>query len=317
MDTNETPGTGEPSLSVIIPTLNAGAQLRHLLECLKEQSVAPDEIIVIDSESDDATVSIAKSVPGVRTIAIKRRDFDHGGTRHAALLESSGEFVLFLTQDAMPTGRRYIETLLEPFADGAVAMVSGRQVPKPDARRFEQLVREFNYPDTSSVRDKGDIPALGIKTFFASDVCAAYRRTAYLAVGGFPRPCDTNEDMLIAAMFIHSGQKVAYAADARVFHSHNLTLGEQYRRNKTVGVFLQRNGEFFGDVSEVGEGKALVISISKILISEHRFGEFVAFGVDSCARLLGNRAGRRQVIKELASEAMASKESAVSADGRH
>ena len=280
-------------VSVIIPTLNASVEIVQLLESLDTQSLRPDEVIVIDSRSDDDTLGYVREFSWVKVIEIDRSTFDHGGTRHQALMASSGDFVLFLTQDALPEGSDYIANLLKPFVDPDVAMVYGRQLPKPDARRFEQLVREFNYPDQSSVREESDIATLGIKAFFASDVCSAYRRTDYLEVDGFPRPCNTNEDMLIAAKFIYGGKKVAYVANARVFHSHNLAPAEQFRRNREVGIFLARNGEYFGEVSEVGEGGALARQISWTRLSEKRVGEFLAFGIDCGARLLGSQIGRR------------------------
>lgn len=286
-----TPNKGR--VSVIVPTLNAGAEIARLLDALDTQSLRPDEVIVIDSQSDDDTLGYVREFSWVRVIEIDRSTFDHGGTRHQALMASSGDFVLFLTQDALPDGDDYVANLLEPFADPDVAMVYGRQLPKSDARRFEQLVREFNYPEESTIRDESDIESLGIKAFFASDVCSAYRRSDYLAVDGFPRPCNTNEDMLIAAKILRGGKKIAYAADARVFHSHNLTPVEQFRRNREVGIFLARNGDYFDGVSEVSEGGTLVRQISRTLLSEKRVGEFLAFVVDCGARLIGNRVGRR------------------------
>ena len=229
---------------------------------------------------------------------IDRQDFNHGGTRDLALRESRGDFVCFLTQDALPVSDDYLELLVAPMVDDSeIALVSGRQLPKADARRFEQLVRGFNYPDSSSVRSKRDLKKYGIKTFFASDTCSAYRRTAYLECGGFEH-VNTNEDMLMAAKFIASGMKVAYEPRAEVYHSHNLTPSQQFARNRAVGFFLESHADDLMHISETGEGGRLVKSVSLQLLREGNFGEFVAFGVDCCARLLGNRAGRRTARKE-------------------
>lgn len=181
--------------------------------------------------------------------------------------------------------------------DSDIALVSGRQLPKADARRFEQLVRGFNYPDWPSVRSKYDLEKLGIKTFFASDACSAYRRTAYLECGGFEH-VNTNEDMLMAARFIASGLKVAYEPRAEVYHSHNLTPSQQFARNRAVGFFLETHADELMHTSEIGEGGRLAKMVSLQLLREGSLGEFVAFGVDCCARLLGNRAGRRAARNE-------------------
>lgn len=285
-------------ISVIIPTLNAEHDIEGLLTVLGRQSIQPIETLVVDSASEDRTIELIQKHKGVRLLQIDRQDFNHGGTRDLALRESRGDFVCFLTQDALPVSDDYLELLVAPMVDDSeIALVSGRQLPKADARRFEQLVRGFNYPDSSSVRSKRDLKKFGIKTFFASDTCSAYRRTAYLECGGFEH-VNTNEDMLMAARFITSGMKVAYEPRAEVYHSHNFTPSQQFARNRAVGFFLESHADDLMHTSETGEGGRLVKSVSLQLLREGNFGEFVAFGVDCCARLLGNRAGRRAARKE-------------------
>lgn len=280
-------------ISLVIPTLNAGEEIGDLLKRLLAQTVVPDEFLVVDSASTDNTASIAKEYPDVRVLSIERKDFNHGLTRDMALREATGDIVCFMTQDAVPANDKFVENLIAPIrSDGEIAISSGRQLPKADARRFEQLVRAFNYTGVSYVRSKVDVSKLGIKTYFATDVCAAYRRSQYLELGGFGKT-NMSEDMLMAAKAINAGYKVAYAADAEVYHSHNLTLKEQYRRNYAIGVFLETNKDVVKCESEVGEGSKLVKSVSKSLISEGNIPELFAFGFDCAARLLGNRAGRR------------------------
>lgn len=280
-------------ISLVILTLDAGEEIGNLLKRLLAQTVVPNEILVVDSASTDNTVSIAKEYPGVRVLSIERKDFNHGLTRDMALREATGDIVCFMTQDAVPANDKFVENLIAPIlSDGEIAISSGRQLPKADARRFEQLVRAFNYTDVSYVRSKADVSKLGIKTYFATDVCAAYRRSQYLELGGFGKT-NMSEDMLMAAKAINAGYKVAYAANAEVYHSHNLTLKEQYRRNYAIGVFLETNKDVVKCESEVGEGSKLVKSVSKSLISEGNIPELFAFGFDCAARLLGNRAGRR------------------------
>lgn len=287
-----------PSLSVVIPTLNAAGEIDELLNLIETQTLRPFDILVVDSSSEDGTVDKVAKHPRVNFVRIERKEFNHGSTRDIALRRTAGDFVCFLTQDAVPASSRYLETLVEPLlADKSVALVSGRQLPKASARRFEQLVRDFNYPDTPSVRSKDDLKKFGIKTFFASDTCSAYRRTAYLECGGFDH-VNTNEDMLMAARFIASGMKVAYEPRAEVYHSHNLTPSQQFARNRAVGFFLETHADDLMHASEIGEGGRLVRSVSSQLLREGNLVELIAFAVDCCARLLGNRAGRRAAKKE-------------------
>lgn len=290
------------AVSLIIPTLNAEKFIEDLLTRLTGQSRSLDEIVVVDSSSEDRTADIVKdfkaSHPTVSLHTIDRRDFNHGLTRDTALREwTNGEYVLFMSQDAIPANESYVENLLAPFADPRVGVVSGRQLPKPDARRFERLIRAFNYPAESSTRSKEDVPRYGIKTFYTSDVCAAYRRSAYLECGGFSKTM-MSEDMYMAAKLIDAGYLAVYAADACVYHSHNFTPRQQYERNKAIGYFLENNADILLGASEIGEGKKLALTVSGELLRGGHVGEFCAFGVDCVARFLGNRAGRRQARAE-------------------
>ncbi len=288
----------QPSISVIVPTLNAEGEIGALLDIIESQVIRPQEILVVDSSSQDGTAAEVAAHPSVEFLRIDRADFNHGTTRDMALRRTTGEFVCFLTQDAVPASERYLEHIVAPLlADDDLAMVSGRQLPKADARRFEQLVRGFNYSDEPTVRGKADLAEYGIKTFFASDACSCYRRAAYLTCGGFDA-VNTNEDMLMAARFVAAGLKVAYEPAAEIYHSHNLTPAEQYARNRAVGRFLEEHKEDLMHASELGEGGKLARSISAQLIREGQVAELLAFGVDCAARLLGNRKGRSDARRD-------------------
>lgn len=289
------------NISVIIPTLNAEKDLPSLLRALRTQTLQPEEILIADSESADGTVRIAEDAAGdlpVRVLSVKRAEFDHGKTRNWALHESAGDTVVFLTQDAVPADERFLENLVRPLSEEKVAVVTGRQLPKADATPMEKLIRAFNYPAESHIRSEADVPKMGIKAFFCSDVCAAYNRKIYEELGGFVYPLKTNEDMFFAARAIRSGYRVAYAAEARVLHSHNFSLKEQYERNRIQGYEIERHRPLLGNVSKVSEGFRLARFVSCGLLKQGRVLSFARFGLDCFARLFGSRAGRRQFLRE-------------------
>lgn len=286
-------------ISVIIPTMEAEASITALIKRLKEQSIQPDEIIVIDSESEDNTVKLAQNA-GAKILNVQRKAFDHGGTRDQAFRASTGDLVLFLTQDAMPENEKYIEHLIAPFADERVAAASGRQLPKPDAYQYEKLVRQHRYPEASAVWDKSAVSEQGIRAFRLSDVCAAYRRSAYMEAGGFEHPLMTNEDMLMAADLLEKGYCLAYCANATVWHSHNFSFMQEYRRNQLIGRFLQRYSDRLLGVSETGEGLRLVKYVLEQLVRKGQLLECVRFCLNCAARLAGNKSGRRKERKSMA-----------------
>ena len=108
------------------------------------------------------------------------------------------------------------------------------------------------------MKTKADLSELGVKTFFCSDVCAAYDRVIYNELGGFPRPAIFNEDMIFTGRLIEAGYGVAYAADAKVIHSHNYSGRQQFHRNFDLGVSQAGHSELFSRYSSEGEGISLV-----------------------------------------------------------
>ena len=146
-----------------------------------------------------------------------------------------------MTQDALPKDQTRLQNLLTPLKEEPrIAAVGGRQIAFPFSARYEQLVRSYNYPPGSRVWGTEQIGLLGVRAFLLSDVFASYRKSAYLAAGGFDHPILTNEGMLMTQRLLDSGFLVAYAADACVYHSHDFTWKQQYRRNYIVGQMLQR-----------------------------------------------------------------------------
>lgn len=280
------------SVSVIIPTLNAECFIGALLERLLSQTVKFNEIVIIDSESTDKTVEIAKSYAGVTVFNVERKNFNHGGTRDVAIQKTTGDIILCLTQDALPVDECYAANLIAPFVeDETIAMSSGRQIARDDAPVTEKLNREFNYPDYIFVRSKEDLPHLGIKTFFSSDCCSAYRRTAYNAVGGFDKDILVNEDMKIAAQFIFGGYKIAYVGTAGVLHSHNYSLKQQFTRNFDVAAFMKMNDELFAGVSATSEGLKMVKWILLRLLKKGRFISAFYYVLECATKLFANKLG--------------------------
>jgi rhamnosyltransferase len=256
--------------SVIIPTKNAGEQLAELLESLQSQTIS-GQIIIIDSSSSDSTQKIAES-HGIRTIVTQRNAFDHGGTRTRAAQEADGDILIFMTQDALPADEYAIEKLIQPFDDEHVAATFGRQLPKQDASLFSAHNRRFNYPEKSSRKTLKDKKHYGIKTPFLSNSFAAYRKQALEGVGWFKQNLISTEDMYAGAKLLLAGYALAYVSDALVYHSHDYSLSEEFKRYFDIGVFhkseawIQRE---FGTAQ--GEGIKYIRSEFASIIKERKF----------------------------------------------
>jgi rhamnosyltransferase len=152
--------------------------------------------------------------------------------------------------------------------------------------------RTFNYPEISRIKTKDDIEKMGIKAFFCSNVCAAYKREVFVQLGGFETPIIFNEDMVYAAKVLHNGRKIAYAADAVVRHSHNYSALSQLKRNFDLGVSQSCYPEIFEHISSEKEGIRLVLETADKLIRAKKPMKIVKLGVHSISKYVGYRLGR-------------------------
>lgn len=246
----------ENTISVAIPTYNAGDTFNALLKRLRSQTI-PCELIIMDSSSSDNTRQIAQ-LYGAKVVTISRQEFNHGRTRNLAMTHSSGDTVIFLTQDAMPYDACCVENLVKFLGEGGVAAAYGRQVPREDAKPTEKFARLFNYPVTPAVKGIDSIPTLGIKTFFFSNVCSAIKRKEFEEVGGFPEELLMFEDMIFAAKLLERGFKIAYVPEAMVIHSHNYSPIEQFWRHLAAAVSLMRYPWFLAYAKAEKEGAKLL-----------------------------------------------------------
>ena len=287
-------------IDVIIPVYRPDEKLHRLLLALERQTVKPSRILLVNTERELFDDACLKGTEHVEVIHIQKSEFDHGGTRHMAAEMLQGAFLLFLTQDAIPADDCLIERLYEVFATGResdrqqpVAAAYARQLPNAECSFVERYTRSFNYPEISCVKTKADLPRYGIKTYFCSNVCAAYKRSVYLELGGFTKKTIFNEDMIFAAKAMKNGYAVCYAADARVIHSHNYTAVEQFHRNFDLAISQADHPDVFSGIRSEGEGIRMVKDTVRWLVKTGHTYLVPKLVVDSGFKYLGYLSGKR------------------------
>lgn len=280
------------TFNLCLLTLNAAPTLQPFLAALAEQPIAGLDCLAIDSSSDDNTAELL-AVAGFRVHTIPRASFNHGATRQLAVeLAPAADILIFLTQDAILADPLALQRLVAAFDDPRVGAAYGRQLPQRDATPVAAHARLFNYPDASSVRARADILRYGIKTAFLSNSCAAYRRSALMAVGGFPRDVILGEDTWVAARMLLAGWKIAYCADATCYHSHNYTSRQELRRYFDIGVFHTQEAWYLDALGRAeGEGWRFVLSEWRYLL-RHAPGKLPAAWLRMGCKWLGYRLGR-------------------------
>ena len=280
-------------VDVIIPTYRPGKEFETVLERLNKQEYPVEKILIMNTEEEFWNREWEKKFPALEVHHIKKEEFNHGGTRKKAAQLSKGDIMVFMTQDAMPKDKGLIGNLIRPILENKeVAASYARQLPARDCSVMERYTRAFNYPENSLLKTKKDIPRYGIKTYFCSNVCAAYKKSIYESLGGFVDRTIFNEDMILAGKMVQKGYGIFYAAKAEVIHSHNYTGLQQIHQNFGLGVSQAEHPEIFRGLPSEGEGIRLVLNTAKFLIKKGKFWMLPSLIVQSGCKFIGYRAGK-------------------------
>ncbi|HXH99822.1 MAG TPA: glycosyltransferase [Sphingobacteriaceae bacterium] len=257
----------EGKIGLFIPSYNAGNLWPAVIKALHEQKLPLHRKLIIDSGSTDGTALFAEQ-NGFAVVSINSAEFNHGGTRNLAVnMLAESHLIIFMTQDVIIADKYSLENLIKPFVDPLVVISYGRQLPHINANPLAVHARKYNYPENSIIKHKNLIPELGFKVCFMSNAFAAYRTSALLELGGFPTNVIIAEDTYLASKAVLAGYKIAYAAEATAYHSHNYSPVEEFKRYFDTGVFHAQNPWIRKEFGQpTGEGKKYVVKELKFVL---------------------------------------------------
>jgi rhamnosyltransferase len=287
------------SADIILPTYKPDKRLFDIIRLLEKQTHPVRKIIIMNTEEKYFSelfygTGFLEKYKNIELHHISKQEFDHGGTRAKAVQYSKADVFICMTQDAVPQDYTLIERLVDALMQrDDIAAAYARQLPLPECREIERYTRSFNYPDVSRIKSRTDAEELGIKTFFCSNVCAAYNREIYEQLGGFVKKAIFNEDMIFAGHAVNAGYSIAYEAKALVLHSHNYTCMQQFRRNFDLGVSQAQHPEVFGSVSSESEGARLVLNTARHLASIGKRRLIPYMIISSGFKFVGYQLGKR------------------------
>lgn len=280
------------TVDVIILTYKPGKMINNLLDKLEKQHYGINRIIIINTgEENMEESSVKKNYDNVEIHHIKKEEFNHGLTRNYGVSFSKADYVVFMTQDAVPVDKYLIDELLRPFEDEDVYLTYARQQANRNCKYIEKYIRSFNYPDKDMVKTKNDLETIGIKALFCSDVCAAYPRDKFLELGEFPET-NFNEDTFFAYKVLMADKKVYYAANATVIHSHNYTYRQQFKRNFDIGKSQRDFAYVFENIKSESEGIKMVKSALSHILRHGKWYMIPDLFISSGFKFIGYKFGK-------------------------
>jgi len=231
-------------VSVIIPTKNGGELFRKVLIKVLGQKLQSKkyEVIIVDSGSSDGTiefiVEMKKQHQNLHLFQIPSFEFGHGKTRNYGASKAQGDYLVFITQDALPYDEYWLENLVCVFdLDPEIAGVFGKHLPYDDCDLFEKqnIINHFEnfgkevviYKLDDHERYQREEGYRHLLCFFSNNSSAM--RKAVWEIHPFPE-VDFAEDQIWAKIIIENGYKKAYTPYAIVYHSHRYTFKQQFQR---------------------------------------------------------------------------------------
>lgn len=287
----------EVMVDVVVPVYKPGRKFSRLLAMLNKQTHPVSNIIIMNTEQGYWNDSGYQGIGNLKVHHLKKEEFDHGATRNKGESYSQADIVVFMTDDAVPQNEHLVEELVNGFSyrgrQGELpAVVYARQLAERDCRFIEQYTRSFNYPEEDRVKTKEDLSVLGIKTYFASNVCCAYDRKLFHKLGGFIDRTIFNEDMIFAAKAVDHGYAVVYKAAAMVVHSHNYSGLMQFHRNFDLAVSQADHPEVFEGIKSESEGIKLVKQTGLNLLKQKKGYLLPELVYKSGCKFIGYRLGK-------------------------
>lgn len=217
--------------SVVLRTLNEARYLEALLQGIAEQQTdqLACEVVLVDSGSTDQTLAIAQQF-GCRILHIKREEFSFGRSLNMGCEAASGDILVITSGHCVPASPQWLQKLCQPLLDGLAQYSYGRQLGGPSSQFSECQVFNKYFPAISRIPQEG---------FYCNNANSALLKATW-AQHRFDEELTGLEDMHLAQRLVRGGGRVAYVADAPVYHHHNETWPQVRRRFEREAIALQQ-----------------------------------------------------------------------------
>lgn len=222
-------------VSVVIRTLNEADSLDRIFKALRSQTVWPNELVVVDNESTDETVQVARRY-GAKVVNIPREEFSYPKSLNVGMEAAGCPVVVSMVGHALPVASNWLEVAVCPFDYKRCAGVYSAVKPGENAGRLERLMYNYTY---YTMRKGSPRYIQGATLGMFAATCHAVRRTAWEQHPFDERYGAGGEDVQWARWALARGHRIAYDHRFAVYHSHGLNAWQLVKQIKEWQTMLQ------------------------------------------------------------------------------
>lgn len=218
-------------VSILIRTLNEEVYLSELLSSIAAQKRDDFdiEVIIVDSGSTDKTLAIAELF-NARITHITKDEFTFGRSLNLGSNFSCGNIIVYISGHCVPVNSDWLTELVRPIRDGLAGFAYGRQIGRDTTKYAERKIFDKYFPASSKIPQDG---------FFCNNANSAIDRNVW-AQFKFNENITGLEDMELAKRYCDQNGKIAYVAEASVYHIHNESWRQTQRRYEREAIALQK-----------------------------------------------------------------------------
>ena len=204
-------------ISLISTVLNVAKNLEGLLFDIKNQTLKPEEVIVVDGGSTDGTIEVLQGNVNLEV----HQGVGRSEGRNIAIAKAKSEFIA-VCDGGTRLEQTWLENITKPLTeDSSVDVVSG--FFKPDvANFFQKCLAAATIPILDEIEEDKFLP---------SSRSIAFRKSAWAAVSGYPNWLPICEDLVFDIKLKNAGFKFKFEKDAVVSwrpHSSTTKFFKQY-----------------------------------------------------------------------------------------
>lgn len=215
--------------SIVIRAYNEAAHIRRLLEGIQQQTIKPNQVILVDSGSSDDTVAIASQF-AVQVIHIRPQEFSFGRSLNLGITQAKSEYIVIASAHIYPVYPDWLEKMLKPFEDSRIGLTYGKQRGAPDTHFSEHRVFERWFPDD---------PVFHQPHPFCNNANAAIRRDLW-EKHPYNESISGLEDLEWANWMMEQGYQISYIPEAEIIHIHQESPRQVYNRYRREAMAFKR-----------------------------------------------------------------------------